>query len=105
MRNEIDGMIELAPSLAAAASTAGASAAQERTLPATMRGDISEIRQPPVSVKSAADSLPYALSSSSAHRVITSMRCSSGAAAHLTCAARRPAQMRASSSGAGGVIS
>src|SRR5690348_5901282 len=68
VRNAMLGMIELVPDLAAAASTPAASAAQDRTLDATIRGDISAIRQPPVSAKSAADSRPYALSSSSAQR-------------------------------------
>ncbi len=48
----------MVPDLAAAASTPAASAAHDRTLDATIRGDISAIRQPPVSVKSAADSRP-----------------------------------------------
>ena len=104
VRNEMDGMIELWPALAASARTRGASAAQARTLAATMRGDMSEIRQPPVSVKSAADSGPYAASSSSAHRESTSMRCSSGAFAQATWAARRSWQHRVSSSGVGGAI-
>ncbi len=51
-------MIELVPDLAAARAPPAASAAQERTLDATILGDISAIRQPPVSVKSAADSGP-----------------------------------------------
>ena len=46
----------------------------------------------------------YAASSSSAHRESTSMRCASGAFAQAAWAARRPWQVRVSSSGAGGVI-
>ena len=92
------GMIELVPDLAAASSTPAASAAQDRTLDATILGDISAIRQPPVSVKSAADSGPYAASSSSAQRSMTSTRCSSGAAPHFTWAARSESHSSVSSS-------
>ena len=70
----------------------------------TIRGDISASRPPPVSVKSAADSFPYAASSSSAQRSMTSTRCSSGAAAHFTCAARSESHSSVSSCSAGGVI-
>jgi hypothetical protein len=80
----MDGMIDERPDRAASAITFGASAHQPRTAPVTMPGAIGEIRQPPVSAESAAASAPCALASSSAHRLITSMRCSSGAAPHST---------------------
>src|ERR1700722_16806150 len=104
VRNEMLAAMELTPDRAAAPSTPAASAAQDRTLDATIRGDISAMRQPPVSVKSAADSLPYAASSSSAQRSMASARCSSGSAALLTGAVRSEPHSSVSSCSVGGVI-